>query len=439
MTNRPIPTPGPRPGPRPGHTPARPVAPAAPVHRSDPSKWGRVEDNGEVFGTGPDGQEMHVGSWQAGTPAEGLAHYGVRFDDLATEVELMVTRLSTHPEEAGSIKKAATQLKQSLPTQTVIGDLPSLDKKLDTIITDCDAAGEQVKKQREQRRAAAIARKEELAAEAEQLAENSTEWKAAGDRIKEILAEWKTIKGIDRKTDDKLWKRYAAARDNFDRRRGSHFAELDRTRQAAKRAKEAIIAKAEAIKDSTDWKETARDFRDLMKEWKAAGRAPRDVDDKLWEQFRSAQDHFFNARNAVSEERDKEFIDNAAKKDALIEQYSPLIDPDKDLDTARIKLRELQDKWEEVGFVPRSRIKEFDNKIGELEQRVAKAADELWRRTDPEAQARVAQFTAKVAEFTRQAEEAEAKGNAQKAKKAREQAAQWQEWADTAQNAIDGR
>ena len=90
------------------------------------------------------------------------------------------------------------------------------------------------KAQRDEHRAAQTARKEALAAEAEDLAANSTQWKAAGDRLREILDEWRTITGLDRKTDDALWKRYSAARETFNRRRGSHFAELDRERAGAR-------------------------------------------------------------------------------------------------------------------------------------------------------------------------------------------------------------
>ena len=89
-------------------------------------------------------------------------------------------------------------------------------------------------------RAAAIKAKEGLCAEAEELAE-STQWKSTGDRLKAIVDEWRTIRGIDRKTDDALWKRFAQARDTFTRHRGSHFAELDKQRGAAQDAKETLI------------------------------------------------------------------------------------------------------------------------------------------------------------------------------------------------------
>lgn len=451
MTNSPTPspTPGPKPGARPGPKPgplpgagSRPTPsprPAAAVIRpvkNDPAKWGRVDADGTAYVKTADG-EREIGSWQAGTPEEGLAHYGTRFEDLATEVELLEARLTAHPDSANTIKETAAQLRATLPTAAVIGDLDALDKRLATIMEHSEAAGEQAREDRARRREEAIARKEALAGEAEELAETSTDWKTAGDRMRDILEEWKTIRGIDRKTDDTLWKRYSRARDSFNRRRGSHFAELDRGRIAARRAKEALVERAEALKNSTDWNETARAFRDLMKEWKAAGRAPREVDDSLWDAFRGAQDHFFNARNSVTAERDKEFEANATAKDELLAEYDSQIDPAKGIDTARAKLRELQEKWEQIGFVPRGQVREYEDRIGAVEKRVSDAEESQWRRTDPEAQARANQFLVKVEEFTVQAEAAEAKGNATKAAKLREQAAQWQEWADTAAKAVE--
>ena len=426
-----------KPGPRPGAA-AKTVTPAPLPARepSDPSKFGRVDDEGNVFLT-RGGEERQIGSWQAGTPAEGLAHYGQRYDDLVTEVELIETRLRAHPEDADALRKSAEALKASLDDAAVIGDIDAVEARLDKAIDASDTAREKAKEQKAQRREQAIARKEALAAEAEDLAENSTEWKAAGDRIRAILEEWRGIRGIDRATDDELWKRYSRARDSFNRRRGSHFAELDRNRAQARKTKEELVERAEALKDSTDWGHTARAYRDLMTEWKAAGRAPREVDDKLWERFRAAQDHFFEARNAVNAERDREFEANAEAKDALIAEYDSLIDPAKGLGAAKAKLRELQDKWDEIGFVPRGRVREFEDKIGRIEQRVSEAEDSRWRKTDPAQQDKVNQFQVKADDFTKQAEAAEAKGDATKAASLREQAKQWQEFADIAAKAVN--
>ena len=426
-----------KPGPRP-RAAAKTVTPAPLPARepSDPSKFGRVDEDGNVFLT-RGGQERQIGSWQAGTPEEGLAHYGQRYDDLVTEVELIETRLRAHPEDADSLRKSAEALKASLADAAVIGDIDAVEARLDKAIDASDTAREKAKEQKAQRREQAIARKEALAAEAEDLAENSTEWKAAGDRIREILEEWRGIRGIDRATDDELWKRYSRARDSFNRRRGSHFAELDRNRAQARKIKEELVERAEALKDSTDWGHTARAYRDLMTEWKAAGRAPREVDDKLWERFRAAQDHFFEARNAINAERDRKFEANAEAKDALIAEYDSLIDPAKGLGAAKAKLRELQDKWDEIGFVPRGRVREFEDKIGSIEKRVSEAEDSRWRKTDPAQQDKVNQFQVKADDFTKQAEAAEAKGDATKAASLREQAKQWQEFADVAAKAVN--
>ena len=426
-----------KPGPRP-RAAAKTVTPAPLPARepSDPSKFGRVDEDGNVFLT-RGGQERQIGSWQAGTPEEGLAHYGQRYDDLVTEVELIETRLRAHPEDADSLRKSAEALKASLTDAAVIGDIDAVEARLDKAIDASDTAREKAKEQKAQRREQAIARKEALAAEAEDLAENSTEWKAAGDRIRAILEEWRGIRGIDRATDDELWKRYSRARDSFNRRRGSHFAELDRNRAQARKIKEELVERAEALKDSTDWGHTARAYRDLMTEWKAAGRAPREVDDKLWERFRAAQDHFFEARNAINAERDRKFEANAEAKDALIAEYDSLIDPAKGLGAAKAKLRELQDKWDEIGFVPRGRVREFEDKIGSIEKRVSEAEDSRWRKTDPAQQDKVNQFQVKADDFTKQAEAAEAKGDATMAASLREQAKQWQEFADVAAKAVN--
>lgn len=441
----PKPTPGPRPSPASmskhgasaKHRPTPSPVPVAAPPKNDPAKFGRVAEDGTVYVTTKTG-ERAIGSWQAGSPEEGLAHYGARFDDLATEVELLEARVTAHPAEAATIRKQAEELRQSLPEATAIGDLDALDTRLEQVISHTEEAGQKAKEEKARRRTEAIAHKEKLAAEAEELAEKSTEWKAAGDRIREILEEWKTIRGIDRKTDDALWKRYKTARDSFNRRRGAHFAELDRGRAEAKRTKEALVQRAEALQDSTDWNDTARAFRELMQEWKAAGRAPREVDDKLWASFRAAQDKFFDARNAVNEERDKEFADNAAAKDALLEQYDEQIDPAKGLDGAKAKLRELQEKWEEIGFVPRNQVREYENKIAAIERRVTDAEESQWRRTDPEAQARVAQFQDKADDFAAQADKAASAGNEKKAADLRAQAQQWQEFADAARKAVEG-
>ncbi|EOM77109.1 hypothetical protein Rrhod_1576 [Rhodococcus rhodnii LMG 5362] len=422
----------PRPGP---HTAAatEPHAPVLPA--SDPAKWGRVDDDGTVWLRTTAGERV-VGSWQAGDAAEGLAHFGRRFDDLTTEVALLEARLSAHSGDPRKTRAAALTLIETLPDAAVVGDVETLEARLRVIAADSEVAAETAKAERETVRQESADRKAALADEAEAIAADSTQWKAAGDRLREILDEWKTIRGVDRKLDDQLWRRYSKAREAFNRRRGAHFAELDRDRAAAKARKEELVERAEAMVDSTDWGPTSAAFRELLAEWKAAGRAPRDSDDALWKRFKGAQDVFFAARNAANSERDAEFENNAAAKEKLLAEVH--VDPERDLAGARAALRELQEKWDAIGKVPRERMHDLESRLRAVEHKVRDASDAEWRRSDPEAHARAAQFRERVAQLEDQAEKALAAGRQKDADRALQQAAQWREWAEAAEGAVGG-
>ena len=428
-------TPAPHPVPHAlggGHA-APPVPPAEP----SPSAWGRVDEEGTVYVTTPDG-ERAVGVWQAGSPDEGLLHYARRFDDLRTEVELLETRLESGAGDPKHALATATQLRDGLAEAAVVGDLAALSGRIEQVIAHAEKSLASAKQEREEARAAAVVRKQALADEAEKLAAESTQWKAAGDRLRAILDEWKTVKGVDRKTDDELWKRFSKAREAFNRRRGSHFAELDKQRVGAKNRKEELIAEAESLSESSEWGDTAGRYKDLMTEWKAAGRAPKDSDEALWQRFRAAQDKFFARRSAVFSERDAEFATNAQQKEQLLVEAEK-IDPAANLEAAKNHLRRIQEQWDEIGKVPRERIRELDGRLKTVQDAVKSAEDSKWRRTDPEAQARAAQFRERVEQFESQAAKARAAGDERRAKKADEQAAQWREWLEAAEAAIADR
>ncbi|MCF8602819.1 DUF349 domain-containing protein [Gordonia sp. HY442] len=447
---KPGPKPGPRPGPRPGGSPlSRPAPsptgpgpiPAVPVHHvelGDPSKYGRVDADGTVWLITSSG-EREIGSWQAGTSDEGLAHFARKFADMATEVEILEERLAARSGDPRKTQAAAAQMIDALPTAQVIGDVDELASRLSKIVANADDVAEAVRSERSEQRAAAVARKEELATEAEAIGAEGTSWKAGGDRLRAILDEWKTIKGVDRKTDDALWKRFSKARDAFNRRRGAYFADLDRERAGARARKEELIEQAEALSSSTDWGPTAGKFRDLLQEWKAAGRAPRDTDDALWARFKGAQDVFFQARNAVNSERDAEFAENATAKLALLADAEKTIDPTSDLDAARRDFRVFRDKWEAIGMVPRDQMHSLEGRVRALEKAIRDAEDSEWTRTDPEAQARAAQFAERADKLEEQAAKAAEAGKDKDAAKFREQAAQWRDWAGTAQSALGDR
>ena len=205
-----------------------------------PHLWGRIDEAGVVYVTTAAG-ERAIGNWQAGDDEAGLQHFGRRFDDFSTEIALLEARLASGTGDPKATKTQAVALRESVETLSAIGDLDTAAIRLEIVIGAADAAIAGASHARTAARAAAVKAKEALCVEAEELAE-STQWKATGDRLKAIVEEWRTIRGIDRKTDDALWKRFAKARDTFTRHRGSHFAELDKQRGAAKEAKEALIA-----------------------------------------------------------------------------------------------------------------------------------------------------------------------------------------------------
>lgn len=426
------PKPTPRPGPpRPVPKP-RGVAPTVTAPPSgDPHRFGRVDADGTVWLITAAGERM-IGSWQAGDPEAAFAHFGRRYDDLHTEVALMERRLTAGTGDARKIRAAAAALAETLPTAAVLGDIDTLATRLAALTKLAEVSAAEERQRRDELRAAQTTRKEALAVEAEDISANSTQWKAAGDRLREILDEWRTITGLDRKADDALWKRYSAARETFNRRRGSHFAELDRERVGTRQAKEALCERAEQLTDSTEWGSTAATFRDMLTQWKAAGRAAKDVDDALWKRFKAAQDTFFKARNAANAERDSEFETNAAAKESLLTD-AEAIDAS-NVEAARAAMRTIGAKWDAIGKVPRERAPELERRLKAVEKKVRDTASTGW--SDPEAQARAEQFRARAEQFETQAEKAEAAGRTKDAEQARASATQWREWAEAAVEAL---
>jgi len=401
---------------------------------SDPHRYGRVDPDGTVWLVTSAGERV-IGSWQAGDTEAAYAHFGRRYEDLSTEVDLLERRLESGTGDARKIRSSAASLEEGLPTAAVLGDVDALGVRLRAIRERADETAQAEKVRRDEHRTEQVGRKEALAAEAEELAANSMQWKAAGDRLRAILDEWRTITGLDRKSDDALWKRYSAARETFNRRRGSHFAELDRERAGARETKEGLCVRADELADSTDWGATSAAFRQLLVDWKAAGRAAKDVDDALWQRFKAAQDKFFTARNAVNAERGTEMRANAEAKEALLARAERI--DIADLDAARAELRSVLTKWDAIGKVARERQSELERRLRAAEKRVRDAAES--DRGDPEAEARAQQFRSRAEQFEQQAEKAEAAGRAKEAEDARASAAQWREWAETAEGALKGR
>jgi hypothetical protein len=385
------------------------------------SEWGRIDADGTVYVRTSEGERV-VGSWQAGDAEAGLAYYVRRYEDLETEVTLLEQRLASGAGDPQATRTHAVELHEQLPTASAVGDLASLDTRLTALIGAASERADANAAARAQAKADAVAAKEKLVGEAEQIAESATSWKVSGDRLRAIVDEWKQIKGVDRKTDDVLWKRFAAARDAFGKRRGQHFAQLDAERGASRQAKEKLIERAEELAQSSDWKETASAMRDLMTEWKAAGRAGRDVEDQLWTKFRAAQDSFFARRSATFAERDAELVDNQKKKESIIAEAEAL--DLNDPKAAQSALRGLQARYDEAGHVPRDAMRRTDDRMRAAEQRIRDAVDAEWRRGSVESNPFLAELRARLVEAEAKLERARNSGDAARIAKAEAEVAQ---------------
>ena len=187
---KPAPRPGPRPGPRPVSSGPRPTPHPLGAHpASDPHRFGRVDDDGTVWLISSAGDRV-IGSWQAGDREAAFAHFGRRFEDLSTEITLMEERLASGTGDARKIKANASALSETLPTASVLGDIEALAGRLASLLEHADATIADDRSKRDEHRAAQTARKDALAAEADDLAANATQWKAGGDRLRAILDEW---------------------------------------------------------------------------------------------------------------------------------------------------------------------------------------------------------------------------------------------------------
>ncbi|MFI6228232.1 DUF349 domain-containing protein [Micromonospora echinospora] len=400
---------------------------------SDWTAFGRVDADGTVYVKTAEGERV-VGSWQAGAPEEGLAHFARRFADLVTEVDLAEARLNSGAADASGSLTTVRRLRDSLAEAHVVGDIDALAARLDKLAALAEEKAGEARAARDAARVEAVARKTALVEEAEKLAAESTGWKTAGDRLKEILDEWKTIRGVDKKTDGELWKRFAAARDGFTRRRGAHFASLDSQRKQAQAAKEQLVAEAESVKGSTEWAATANRLKELMAEWKAAPRASKEAEQKLWERFRAAQDEFFTRRSEVFSARDNEQRANLERKQALLAEAEAL-DVDADPRGTQAKLRELQAQWHEAGRVPRDAAASLDRRWRAVDDRIREAMDSAWRRTAPQDNPLLAQMRAQVAEAEERLSRAQAAGDAKRIREAEQALASKRQFLQLAEQA----
>jgi hypothetical protein len=382
---------------------------------NDASQFGRVDGEGTVYVRV--GEDEHVvGQYPEGTPEEALAFFTRRYDGQAFEVGLLEQRIhngALGPDEATA---AIEQVAGQLTPPNSVGDIVALTARLDALRPLIAQQKVARREERARRVEEARNRKGEIANEAEKLA-GGRDWRNGANRLRELLEEWKALPRLDRRTDDELWHRFSAARTTYTKARKAHFAEVGEKRDAAQVVKERLIKEAEALSDSTEWGQTAGRYRDLMQQWKAAGPAPRKVDEQLWQRFRAAQDQFFGARDSALSAQDEEFRGNAEKKQQILAEAEALV-PVTDLDAAKRAFRSLSERWDAAGKVPRDQVRDLEGRMRKVEQAIRSVEDDQWKRSDPEKSARaddmVAMLSSGIADVEAKLEKARAAGDQKK-------------------------
>ena len=199
-----------------------------------------------------------------------------------------------------------------------------------------------------------LARKTALCEKVEELGKvenkGAADWEKRSKEIIDIQNEWKTIGFAPQKMNVKIFERFRAACDDFFGRKAEYFKALKVTFSENIEKKKALVEKAQALADSTDWKATSDKLIALQKEWKTVGMVPKKIGDQLWQEFLGACNKFFEARNAAGAGQRNEEHANLEKKKGIIEQLKALAE--NAAEATKDKVQALTEEYNKVGHVP---------------------------------------------------------------------------------------
>ena len=393
---------------------------------NDQAPWGRVDETGTVYVREETG-ERAVGQYPDGSPEEALAYFERKYVELAGQVTLLEQR-TKRAASASDVSKAVKALSSTIATANAVGDLASLQRRLEAL---SGTVSELTEKQNEESKAAvaaAVAERTALVVEAETLAAQDpakAQWKQVTAAIDDIFARWQKHQAdgprLPKNESNDLWKRFRAARSTIDTHRKAFFSELDAVHRDARTRKQELVEKAEAL--VSKGADGIPAYRALLDEWKLAGRAGKKLDDSLWAKFKAAGDELYNAKSEVEAVDNVEFEANLALKLELLEEAEPLLTV-----TDRIKAKEalmsIQRRWDKIGKVPRDKVKSVDERLRKVEAAVRKLDDDHWQKSNPEKQARseglASQLQDAIAKLERELADAKTSGDKKKIADAQE-------------------
>ncbi|MBB5631862.1 cell division protein FtsB [Cryobacterium mesophilum] len=379
--------------------------------------------------------ERSVGQYPDGTPEEALAYFERKFVELAGQVTLLEQRVKRGT-AAQDVAKTVSTLRASIADANAVGDLASLEARLDALHGTVD---ELTEKQAAEAKAAvetAVQDRMALVAEVETLAAQDfakAQWKSVSASLDALFERWQKHQQdgprLPKAESNELWKRFRAARTTIETHRKAFFAELDTVHKDARLRKQELAEKAEAL--STKGVDGIPAYRTLLDEWKRAGRAGKKVDDSLWARFKAAGDVLYAAKAEVDARDDAEFSANLEKKLALLEESEPLLTAT-DRDAAKDALLSIQRRWDEIGKVPRDKVRTVEDRMRKVEAAVRKLDEDFWHRNNPEKKARseglASQLEDAIAKLEQELADATAAGDSTRVAEAEEALAARKAW-----------
>ncbi|MCC2032127.1 DUF349 domain-containing protein [Microbacterium sp. BWT-G7] len=401
-----MPTPGGFARPKP---PARktPAPAATPVAAGEP--WGRVEEDGTVSVREAEGWRV-VGQYPDGSTDEALAYFERKYADLAAEVTLLEVRHRRGGASAADLRAAARTVSAKLDNAAAVGDLAGLDARVAALNATLAAVSETEAAAAREAVDDAVRSRTELVEAAEALAARdprSVQWKQATTELNTLFDQWQSQQQngprLPKATAQQLWKRFRDARATVDKHRRAFYAELDESHKHVRDSKTRLVEKAEALAPRGE--DGIPAYRDLLDEWKTAGRAGKKIDDALWARFKAAGDALYGARierESADAEASREKI---AAKRILLDQAKAVAD-ERTITKARALLTGIQREWDEIGRIfPRDAERTLDDELRKIEQALRSREDADWKRNDPETTARANDMTRQLAEAIQKLED----------------------------------
>ncbi|MBL7765808.1 MAG: DUF349 domain-containing protein [Chitinophagaceae bacterium] len=194
-------------------------------------------------------------------------------------------------------------------------------------------------------------KKTELCEKAEAL-QNSTEWKKATEQYQLLNDEWKKIGMVPKHRIEELWFRFSTAKDIFFNRKREHFGDIKTEQEENLVKKLELIAKAEALKESTAWKQTSEAYAQLMEEWKKIGRVPQEKSDEVWNAFLAPKNHFFQQKDQHYSGIRMNLDDNFTRKMNIV-NHAESLQNSMDFETATQEFMDMFEEWKTIGRIPK--------------------------------------------------------------------------------------